>query len=490
MGTVPTLSRRTMLRGMGAALALPYLEAMTPPARAAASLAAQGQAGSPPLRLCIIETPAGMLPEYWFPEKEGAFEGALPNLLKPFEFARDDLTLLGGLTNEENEVDGEFNGAHEVPTDYWLTAAPKLFKDKRKQKTASVSIDQKIAQKVGDATVLPSLLLANSRRDGAKFSWADERTSVPYSSNPRIVFDRMFRGTQPKLPVWASGKGYNPAAPAQQSHYNPDKSVLDAVLAQAKGLKRRLGIADQAQLDEYMESVRSVEKRIAKLDVKRNQAPGSLDESVRKAREDGLLVPELPGAEGYRVAFDDPEDFGEHIRLNAQLMALAFQTDTTRVGVMAGSGESYPGVVSVGHEVHYHTLAHNGGTSPKRIKDPIAREALREILYFHGQIFAEFIHQLKSIDEGGSSLLDNSLIFYGSELGYGNHDTKEMPVALFGKAKGALKGGQYMRYEDMTPLANMYVEFLNLFGIEADEFGASKEHRFGKKDGRLPGLLG
>ncbi len=489
MGKTSTLSRRAMLRGMGAAIALPYLEAMIPSARAAAGLARQGQAAGPPLRLCIIETPAGMLPEYWYPEKNGAFEGPLPNLLKPFEFARDDLTLIKGLTNEENRVEGEFNGAHEVPTDFWLTAATRLHKNNGK-KRASVSIDQKIAQHVADQSVMPSLLLANSHRDGQKFSWADERTGVPYSSNPRIVFDRMFRGTQPQLPSWYQNgaRGYQPGV-TPSANYNPDKSVLDAVLAQARGLKRRLGIADQAQLDEYMESVRSIEKRIAKLDAKRGPRTDDLDEAKRKAREKGILVPELPGAEGYRVAFDDPEDFGEHIRLNARLMALAFQTDTTRVGVMAGSGDSYPGVVSVGQEVHYHTLAHNGGTSPNRIKDPIAREALREILYFHAQIFAEFVQQLKAIDEGGSSLLDNSLIFYGSELGYGNHDTKDMPVALFGKAQGALKGGHCIEYEHMTPLANMYVEFLNLFGIEADEFGSSKQHRFGKKDGRLPGLF-
>ncbi|MGF1451467.1 MAG: DUF1552 domain-containing protein [Opitutales bacterium] len=484
MGKTATISRRAMLRGMGAALALPHLEAMMPTARAAGR--ASTATGKPPLRFCVIETPAGTLPEYWLPQTAGKLEGPLPNLLSPFEFAREDLTILSGLTNEENKVDGEFNGAHEVPSDYWLTAAPVLKKDNGK-KRASVSIDQRIAQKVGDETVMASLLLANSRRDGQKFSWKDETTGAPYSSNPRIVFDRMFRGTEPALPHWSrDGSGYDPSAVKQR--YSSEKSVLDAVLAQAHSLKRRLGVNDQAQIDQYMESVRSVEKRIALLEAKRVAKSQDLDPAV-KAREDGVLIPELPGAEGYKVRFDDPEDFGEHIRLNAQLMALAFQTDMTRVGVMAGSGSSYPGIVSVGSEVHYHTLAHNGGTSPDNIKDPIAREALREILYFHAQLFAEFILQLKSIDEGGSSLLDNSLVFFGSELGYGNHDTKEMPVALFGKAGGALKGGQYLEYEEMTPLANMYVEFQNLFGIDDDEFGANKVHRFGKKDGRLTGLF-
>jgi hypothetical protein len=316
---------------------------------------------------------------------------------------------------------------------------------------------------------------------------------VPYEGNPRLIFDRMFRGRTPVAPNWKRRAEATTATtenkPATESL---DRSVLDLVLGQANDLRRGLGKGDQQKLDQYLESVHSVEKRIAATEERQRQDaldlanPGSKVNLPTSLPKHGTPIWEIT-----RPTEQDPSRHADYIRLMADMLVLAFQTDTTRVAtVAAGSDESmFPGVVTVGYERHCHTLEHQGNAGRPEDADPIAREALRQIHAWYTLLFAETVQKLASIDEGGSSLLDNCALMYTSYMADGGHGRDDYPVVLAGRAGGKLAGGRHLAF-GKAPMANLYVELLNLLGVPTETFGDSATSRFaGSLKSRLPGLV-
>lgn len=263
------------------------------------------------------------------------------------------------------------------------------------------------------------------------------------------------------------------------------------MLDEAKSVRKGLGKNDQGKLDEYLYSVRNIEKRIAFQEAK-------LKEELKDLKDPGpseLVMREFPAdAKPYRryrsQIQQDPEPHAEYIRIMSDLLVLAFQTDTTRVATVAlgSDGAMFPGVVTVGSEHHCHTLEHQGGGRLEQT-DPIAREALRQIHAWYTELFAEMIKKMKAIDEGGSTLLDNSMILYSSYMAHGGHGTHDYPVLLAGKAGGALKSGRHVAYQKNTPMSNLYVEMLDRMGAKVNEFGESRTSKNAAYDGRLPDLI-
>jgi hypothetical protein len=474
------LSRRAFLRGAGATIALPFLEAMLP----ASALAAA--AAKPPVRFGIFTVAGGTVVESWKPKEAGTL-AKLPSILQPLEFARNDLVVVSGLshTGQTENLNG-----HEACAYVHLTAAPLAGKDKGKRK-ASISVDQAAAKGIGKDTLFSSLEFGHANQEQV-YSWRSADAPVPYEANPRLVFERMFRGRKPIVPNWHRRQSPEAQAALKMARSDSyEQSILDLVLEDAGDLRRQLGKADQLKLDEYLDGVRSLETRLQffesrlRLEKMDTANPGP----------SRLASPTLPRDNNafwsaWRQLHRDPEQHAEYIRVIADLLVLAFQTDTTRVGTIAlGSDEaSFPGVVTVGYERFCHTLEHRGN-GPADVRDPISREGLRQIHVWYTQLFAEMARKMKNIDEGGSSLLDNSLLLYTSYMADGGHGRDDYPAALVGRAGGALKGGRHLAYKPRTPVANLYVETLNLLGVPTQRFGDSHTSKHQAYDGRLPGLV-
>jgi hypothetical protein len=462
-------------------MALPLLEAMQP-ARAI------GGAGKPPVRLGIFTVTGGTVLESWKPREAGPL-GKLPSILQPLDFARKDLLVLSGLCHSGRS---EGLNGHEHCAYLHLTGAP-LVRKERGKRLAALSVDQAVAKAMGEKTLFSSLEFGLTNQE-TMYSWRGPDEPVPYESNPRLVFERMFRGRKPIVPNWhrrhAAARNAIDKRQRSDSH---EQSVLDLVLEDARDLRLRLGRADQRKLDEYLTSVRAIETRVqfveSRLRVER------MDE-----KDPGPSKPQLPGElppEGgaywkfFNAIHRDPEKHAEYIRLVADLLVLAFQTDTTRVAtVAAGSDEAlFPGVVTVGYERHCHTLEHRGNAGRVEDADPIAREGLRQVHAWYTKLFAEMVAKMQKIDEGGSTLLDNSLLLYTSYMSDGGHGTRDYPVALVGRAGGALRPGRHVAFAPNTPMANLYVETLNLMGVPTKSFGDSHTAEKRSHDGRLPGLV-
>jgi hypothetical protein len=480
MNQSPPISRRMMLRATGAAMALPFLESVLPVKAAEAS--------RPPLRLGIFTVTGGTVLESWKPQQVGPLT-KLPSILRSLEFAKDQVTVISGLAHGGRS---DNLNAHEHCASTHLTGAAAVKKEGGKL-FADISVDQAAARVLGKETFLPSLeigLLAN------QYSFRSKDTVVPYEGNPRLIYDRMFRGRQPVVPNWKRRAAVSQTTASVTSPSDSlDRGVLDLVLNQANDLRRSLGKNDQHKLDQYLDSVRSVEKRIAFIESRQRQdildlaTPGPSQLKVPQA------LPKLgtPIWEITRPIDQDPSRHGDYIRLMADMMVLAFQTDATRVVTLAaGSDDSmFPGVVTVGYERHCHTLEHQGNAFRPEDADPIAREACRQIHAWYTTLFAETVRRMSEIDEGGSTLLDNSVILYTSYMSDGGHGRDNYPVVLAGKAGGALKPGRHITFEKQAPMSNLYVELLNLLGVPTTSFGDSQTSPFaGSMNGRLPGLLG
>jgi hypothetical protein len=352
------------------------------------------------------------------------------------------------------------------------------------------SVDQVAAQAVGDHTFLPSLEIGLSSHE-TQYSWRSADTRVPYEANPRLVFDRMFRGRPPVVPNWKT----RASAPAQATIAKKDtvdRSVLDLVREEANDLRRDLGAADRRRLDQYLDGVRSIEKRIDFAEYRqRLEAADALSPGPSKlALPTNLPKENVPVWQVTNPVYRDPEYHESYTRLMIDLQVLAFQTDTTRVSVFAcGSDEAqFPGVVTVGYETHCHTLEHQGNAGRVEDADPISREALRQIHVWYTRLFAEMVKKMRGIDEGGSSLLDNTLLLYTSYMADGGHGTQDYPVVLVGKAGGTLKPGRHIAYKPKTPVANLYAEILDRMGAKTAKFGENMTSQHRQYDGKLPDL--
>jgi hypothetical protein len=442
------IKRRTFLRGVGTAIALPMLDAMLPERLARAAEAAAG--GKPsPRRLAFCYVPNGAHMRDWKPEEYGKdFE--LPAILKHLEPVRSDISVLTGLACDKARPNGDGPGDHARAQAAFLTCSqPK--KTAGADIKVGISVDQLAADKVGSKTRFASLELGCEKGSqagncdsgyscaySANMSWRSETTPVPKEVNPKSVFERLF-GDGP-------GDGVASTRAKRDAHR---KSVLDFALEDANDLKRRLGIRDQQKLDEYLYAVREVEMRIMSADL------------VDPAGQPNITVP--AGV---------PADYAEHLRIMFDLMALAFQSDQTRIATMMlandGSNRAYN---QIGVREGHHDLSHHGRNKEKL-------EKIGKINQFHMQQFAYFLKRLKTVKEGEGNLLDNSMILYGSGIGDGDrHNHDDLPIVLAGRGGGTLKPGEHVKYKRDTPLANLYVSLLERMEVQVDEFGDS--------DGRL-----
>jgi len=435
------LSRRTVLRGFGAALGLPMLEAMTP----LTSFGAEEVKA--PVRMAFFYVPNGMNMSNWTPEKLG--EGYdLPETLSPLAPFRKDMNVLSGLTLNGARSLGDGGGDHARSVAAFLTGAhPKKTNGADIQNGASV--DQFAAGKIGSATRLPSLELGleSSAQSGrcdsgyscvytSNMSWRTPTSPVAKETNPQAVFDRLFGNADE-----------NESKRNQARRIADRKSILDFVLEDAGDLQRQLGASDRVKLDEYLYAVREIERRISESD---------------KLGEVEPDVPDYPRPKG------SPAEFSEHLRMMFDLITLAFQTDSTRIVTFmytnAGSNRSYRNIdVSDGH----HSLSHHGNNKSKL-------EKIGKVNKYHVEQFAYLVKKFKEAREESGSLLDNSMLMYGSGIGDGNkHNHDDLPIALLGKAGGSIPTGRHLQYRRDTPLTNLYRTMLAKVGAPTDKFGDS-----------------
>ncbi len=430
------ISRRTVLRGLGTAVALPFLDAMSRPLAWGAD---QKQAAN---RMAFVYVPNGKHMPDWTPAAEGAdFE--LPYILEPLKAVKSQLNIFSGLAQDHGRPNGDGAGDHARALSSFLTGQ-QARKTHGADIKVGVSVDQVAARKVGQRTKFPSLELGCDR--GAQAGNCDSGYSCSYSTNiswrsdttpqakeidPKLAFERLF----------SCGATAERLSRRQKYH----KSILDFVLEDARDLQAKLGTKDRRKMDEYLTSVRELEVRV-------NSAGG----------ESHAPLPDYPAPSGI------PDDYAAHIRLMYDLLALAFQGDLTRVATFVvaneGSNRAYPFIeVPDGH----HDLSHHGNNPEKQAK-------IRQINHFHVTQLAYFLEKLHGISEGERSLLDNSMILYGSGLGDGNaHNHDNLPILLAGRGGGTIATGRHIRYEKETPLNNLYLSMLDRVESSVEILGDS-----------------
>jgi hypothetical protein len=446
------ITRRFLLRGAGAAMSLPWLESIAK----AAPAKDPGRLDAPPLRMAFLFMPNGVRPDYWTPPGDGENYEVSPHL-KPLEGLKSEFLLLENLWHK-NTV-GRNGHWPKVPA--WLSGGYVERTAGNDLDSGGTSVDQFAAQRIGAQTPLPTLELGIdtprtgidtagggfARAYGSFISWRDPHTPVPKEIVPQLAFDRLFRTR--KAPVVSSADGRNPELLA--SFERDEISVLDLVLDQAKSLRRRGSQSDKARLDEYFESVRSVEQRI---------------EASMKPQKRWINQGKFPLD---RPAPGVPETHQEHVRLMLDILLLAFWTDTTRIATfMFGDAQTQqdysflPGVKG-----GFHSTSHHRNEIPKR-------EQYEKIINWHIEQVAWFLNKVRNLDEGGTSVLDNSMILFGSSLKDGNrHDPENLPLILAGRGKGTIRTGRRLRAAEKTPLCNLYLSMLDRMGIREASFGDS-----------------
>ena len=406
------LSRRAVLKGAGATLALPLLDAMIP---AGTALAQTPAAQSP--RLAFVYFPHGALEEEWTPKVVGRnFD--FPHILEPLKPFQEHLTVVSGLRNRG----GESSSPHGIVEETWLNCVSPRSRNPRTG--VGVTADQIAAKHLGKDTSLPSLELCGE--PGGMISFRTPNQPLPMESNPRKVFYSMF--------------GQGDTAAERESILNTTNSLLDYVRESTATLNRRLDAADRARVSDYLDSVREIELRMDKL------------EANAKAIRD---LPDAP--------LGPPEDFEDLLDIQFEMIALAWQTNRTRVVTMKmveeASMRTYPKL-----DVHeaFHPTSHWGGF-PDRIAN------LRKIQNYHTAIFAKFVRRLQGIRDGEGSILDQSIILFGSNMANSDaHNNDPLPQALIGRG-GGVKGGQHLRYPQDTPHANILVTMLHRAGVPVPE---------------------
>jgi hypothetical protein len=434
------LSRRTFLRAGGATIGLPLLGAMVPAATALAETAA-----APKPRMGFFYLPHGAIMantrygaemNRWTPDKEGR-DFDLKPILEPFAQQRKYLTVVSGLGNRA----AESPAVHAIHPGTWLTAVQP---PRSQTPNSAVSVDQLAARRIGQETPLPSLELATEGAGGSSscdatfgcsyartISFRTPTTPMPMEADPGKVFERIF------------GRGKSPEERAEIA--NDFTSVLDLVTAEVKDLQSGLGADDRAIVNDYLDSVREIERRIQLL----------------KARDlSSLDLPEIPVAVG---------SFDERLRLQFDLLALAYQTNATRIATFMMCAEvSNQSYAHVGVPDAFHPLSHHA-------ENKASMEKLAIVQNYHSKVFAEFLAKLAATPDGDrGSILDNSVFLYGSNMSNSNnHDSFPLPTLVFGGAGGKIKGNQHVRYADHTPIGNLLLTLLLRAGVDVDKVGDS-----------------
>ena len=443
MVTKKHLPRRTFLQGVGATIALPYLDAMTP---------AFAAAEKPVTRAAFVYTANGIIMNDWTPAETGS-NFAFSKTLKPIETFRDQTVVVSGLAHRNGEALGDGPGDHARAGASWLTGAhPK--KTQGADIRNGQSIDQLLAQQIGQTTPLPSLEigLQDVRMVGGcdsgyscaysnTISWSSPTTPLPYETNPRRVFERLF----------GDGDTTDPEARAIQLRQN--RSLLDFVLQDTQRLAPKLGASDRSKLSDYLDSVREVERRIQNVE-----------------QREGAELPTLDRPEGIPPSFED------HVKIMSDLIAIAFQADLTRVVTFMysreGGNRAYP---SIGVPDAHHGLSHHQN-------DPVRKARLQQIDQYHVEMFSYLLGKLRDSQDDTGSLLDNSLVLFGSSLSDSNaHLHDNLPTVLVGGGSGKLKGGKHLRVPDGSPMTNMLLSIADGLDVPLEEFGDSTGH--------LPGLV-
>jgi hypothetical protein len=426
------ISRRTMLRGAGAAVALPFLDAMVPAATALANTAA-----APKPRLGFFYFPHGAIMEKWTPAKTGADFEVSP-ILEPLKPFRDHLTVVSNIGNKP----GESRAVHALVPATWLSCVhPK----ETLSPEMAPTVDQIAAEHLGQDTTYPSLEVATAQGHGqgsacergygcaytSTLSFRNATTPLPIESNPRSLFLRLF--------------GQGDTARERQYLARQTNSLLDMIAEETGALKAALGAADRATLDDYLENVREVERRVN----------NSANSDVAK-----LQLPEVPGATS--------QNFDEHLALMFDLIALAYQGNLTRIQTFMIAPEVSEQTYGwIGVPDAFHALSHHANDEAKKAR-------LVQIQRYHTQQFARFLTNLSKINEGEGTMLDNSLFLYGSNMSNSNaHNQYPLPTAVVGRAGGKVKGGQHINFPQRTPLANVLLTMLQRTGVNIEKVGDS-----------------
>ncbi len=431
-----SLSRRTVLKGVGTALALPWLEAMGPMVSWA-----DAPASRTPNRLAFFYVPNGVNMQHWTPAGEGPL-APLAGILEPLNGVKDQVLVLTGLTADKARPNGDGPGDHARAMAAFLTGCQPRKTDGADIR-AGVSVDQVAASRIGEQTRLSSLEIGCDQGNMAgncdsgyscaysnTLSWRSATTPVPKLNNPRQVFDRLF----------GSDSGTDRARRERQR-----RSILDYVRADSASLQNQLGASDRRKLEEYFTAIRDIENRI---------------ERAARMPQPATPTVQLPASV--------PSNYQEHIRLLCDLLVLAFQTDSTRVATFVfaneGSNRAY---AFMGVPEGHHDLSHHGNDAAKLAK-------IRQINTFHMTQYAYLLDKLKSIREGDGTLLDHCMLVYGSGNSDGNrHNHDDLPILLAGKGCGNLRTGRHVRYRHDTPLNNLWLALLERMSCNIDRLGDS-----------------
>ena len=435
MITQKAVARRQFLRGVGTAVALPFLDAMVPAMSRASSV-------KPPVRMAMVYVPNGIDMRNWNPSYEGKLE-ELPRIMKPLEPFKQDITVLGNLTHNAGRALLDGAGDHGRCCASYLTGIQprKTMVDIK----SGVSFDQLVASQVGKNTRFPSLEVGmeDARQAGDcdsgyscaytnNLAWRTESQPLPPILNPRVLFERLF----------GTGASLTPEARARQNRYR--RSILDMVSDDTHQLESDLGPSDRRKLDEYLSSIREIEHQIERAEKDNAQlSPGTMDKP-------------------YGV----PADFSEHYKLMTNMMTVAFQADQTRVITFLvtreGTSRAYP---EIGIPDGHHPLTHHRNQLP-------LMEKVAKINTYHVQQFAGWIEKLKSIKEGDSTLLDNSMIVYGAGLSDGNrHSHEDLPTLIAGRGGNSFKPGRHIVYRRETPMCNLFLTMMDRMGLPTEHFG-------------------
>jgi len=440
----------------------------------------------PPLRMGICSVTGGTVLESWVPKETGKL-GKLPSILRPLDPFKDDILVLSNLAHAGRS---EKLNAHQHCAYMHLTGADHV-KQVDGKPFASQSVDQRAAELVADQSLLPSVQIGYA---GGETSYFFNKEGRPVSNerDPRQAFDMMFKGRSLVSPNWARRMGASADALSAAGPKGLERQVVDLVLDDAKRLTHKLGRADQNKLNEFMEAVFAIEQNIAKVEQRVALELLDLkdDDRPQLHAPTGMPTERTESTKLVRAVGGDPSIHARYIEVMSDLMVLALQTDTTRVcSLTYGSdGASFPGVVTVGYEYHAHTLEHQGNARRVEDADPVSREGCRQIHEWYSRHFANMLGKMKAIDEGGTSLLDNTMLLYTSYMADGGHGRRNYPVLLAGKAGGTIQTGRHIAYQPETPMANLYVEMLARMGDDRGEFGNSRTSAKAAYDGRLPDL--